>query len=120
MSRKEFERKIDAFIKKDFKPRFGQLTEQFPANAMWGHMSRLGTALWLDTGNIEDIRKHWTREFSAVTVNNTLLNNEIQSGRYDTLIRQAGEILEREHSLNSREEILEFSYILNGARTETR
>ncbi|MEJ2647802.1 MAG: transaldolase family protein, partial [Sedimentisphaerales bacterium] len=74
----------------------------------------LGTELWLDTGNIDEIGKHWTGEFSAVTVNNTLLNREIQSGRYDKLIPQAAKIIEEDHSLNERETILEMAYILNG------
>jgi transaldolase len=114
MVEQNLQKKIDAFIKKDFKPNFGGMSEQFTTNPMWEHVRNLGTELWLDTGNIEEIDKHWTSEFSAVTVNNTLLNREIQSGRYDKLIPEAAKIIEKDKSLNEREKILELAYILNG------
>ena len=59
-------KKIDEFIKRDFKPRYGRSKPRFTANPIWNHIRNLGTELWLDTGNIDDIRKHWTQEFSAV------------------------------------------------------
>lgn len=114
MVEQNLQKKIDAFIKKDFKPNFGRKNEQLPTNPLWEHVRNLGTELWLDTGNIDEINKNWTREFSAVTVNNTLLNNEIQSGRYDKLIPEAAKIIEKDHTLDEREKILELAYVLNG------
>ena len=114
MEKQKLHKKIDAFVKKDFKPHFGQLKKHFSTNPTWKHICSLGTALWLDTGNIDDILENWTEEFSAVTINNTLLNREIQSGEYDELIPEAGKILEQGHLLNNREKILELAYILNG------
>lgn len=52
----------------------------------WERVRQIGTELWLDTGSIADIEKCWTREFSALTTNNTLLNKEVQTGQYDILI----------------------------------
>ena len=114
MVEQNLQKKIDAFIKKDFKPNFGRKNEQLPTNPLWEHVRNLGTELWLDTGNIDEINKNWTREFSAVTVNNTLLNNEIQSGRYDKLIPEAAKIIEKDRTLDEREKILELAYVLNG------
>lgn len=111
---RKLQKKIDAFIKKDFKPHFGGMETKYASNPLWEHVRNLGTELWLDTGNIDEINSHWTREFSAVTVNNTLLNREIQSGGYDRLIPQAGKIIEQDRSLDEREKILEMAYILNG------
>lgn len=114
MEQQDFQKQVDAFIIKDFKPHFGQLQKQFPVNPIWKHICDLGTDLWLDTGNIDDIQENWTQEFSSLTVNNTLLNKEIQSGEYDKLISEAGKILEQDDLLNEREKLLELAYILNG------
>ncbi len=113
MVEQNLQKKIEVFIKKDFKPNFGKVSDNFSTNPLWEYLRNLGTELWLDTGNIDEIEKNWTKEFSAVTVNNTLLNNEIQSGRYDRLVSEAGRIIEKDHSLDERERILEINYILN-------
>ena len=105
MEQQDFQKQVDAFIIKDFKPHFGQLQKQFPVNPIWKHICDLGTDLWLDTGNIDDIQENWTQEFSSLTVNNTLLNKEIQSGEYDKLISEAGKILEQDDLLNEREKL---------------
>jgi transaldolase len=85
-TKSSLERELMNFIKKDFSPHFNRLKDKFATQSRWKKLEELGTKLWLDSGNIEDIEKFWTREFSALTVNNTLLNKEIQSGRYDSLI----------------------------------
>ena len=52
----------------------------------WASLRETGTELWLDTGDIEEAEANWTSEMSALTTNNTLLNNEIQKGIYDVFI----------------------------------
>ena len=52
----------------------------------WGSLRNTGTELWLDTGDMEEAEANWTAEMSALTTNNTLLNNEIQKGIYDVFI----------------------------------
>jgi len=105
--------KIHAFVRRDFKPRFGKLAKAFPAHPLWRRLRELGTDLWLDTGHIAEIQPLWTREFSAVTTNNTLLNREVQSGRYDDLIRQAARLLDGYPRLSPRQRMLELAFILN-------
>lgn len=100
------------FIKKGFSPQFDQMKDKFTTKPEWEKLKKLGTRLWLDSGNIEDIEKFWTKEFSAVTVNNTLLNREIQSGRYDSLIPEIMSVLDG-YKLSEREMILEINFILN-------
>ena len=58
-----------------------------PASACWTALRENGTALWLDTGDAEAASRLWCDEFSALTTNNTLLNQEIQKGLYDGLIQ---------------------------------
>ena len=107
------ERQLHMFVKKDFSPHFNQLKGKFPTHSKWKKLEQLGTRLWLDSGNIADIEKFWTKEFSAVTVNNTLLNKEIQSGHYDSLIPEIENILNSYPKLSGREIMLEFAFILN-------
>ncbi len=49
----------------------------------WEALRSTGTELWLDTGDMDEAEANWSAEMSALTTNNTLLNNEIQKGIYD-------------------------------------
>lgn len=106
-------REIYDFVKVGFSPRFGQLEETFETNPLWRGLRELGSELWLDTGSIDDSQKLWTQEFSALTTNNTLLNREVQTGRYDSLVREANQMLAKHSDLNEQERILEIAFILN-------
>jgi transaldolase len=54
-------------------------------DAFWEALRETGTELWLDTGDIDEAEAIWSSEMSALTTNNSLLNNEIQKGFYDIL-----------------------------------
>ncbi len=77
---------------------------------LWKALKEAGTELWLDTGDIDSAAELWTREMSALTTNNTLLNREIQKGIYDDYITEAAKILE---GLETKEKIMEIAFILN-------
>src|SRR6266849_933344 len=51
--------------------------------------TKLGTQLWLDTGNLEEASKLWRLEMSALTTNNTLANQVVQTGVMDDVIKEA-------------------------------
>ena len=104
--------KINEVILDGFSPRFGLLRESFAENAAWRRLHEVGTALWLDTGSIEDATALWTREFDALTTNNTLLNREVQTGAYDSLIVEVDRLLSSE-GLDARGRILEIAFVLN-------
>jgi transaldolase len=76
----------------------------------WQNLRNTGTDLWLDTGDIEEAKKIWSDEMTALTTNNTLLNNEIQKGIYDSFIRDAREIVKE---LPPEHQIIEIAFILN-------
>lgn len=59
-------------------------------DSFWQSLRDTGTELWLDTGDIEEAEANWSAEMSALTTNNTLLNNEIQKGIYDVFIAKPG------------------------------
>jgi transaldolase len=106
-------REIRDFLRKDFKPRFGAVKTELPTSPLWRRLRELGTDLWLDTGSIAETEPLWTREFSALTTNNTLLNKEIQTGRYDGLIACAAAMLVAHRDLSDKDRMLELAFILN-------
>jgi len=82
-----------------------------PAKSMWTAMRRLGSSLWLDTGDMDEIAVAWRREFTALTTNNTLLNREVQKGIYDDLIgKVAGEL---KGQAPEEDRVVEIAFVLN-------
>jgi transaldolase len=105
--------KVFEFVRRGFHPHFWELDEQFPSNERWKKLSSLGTELWLDSGDMEGIEPIWTREFCALTTNNTLLNKEVQKGIYDEFIVEADRLLSEFRGLSEAERRLELSFMLN-------
>lgn len=101
---------VRELVRADFHPHYGQL--QFQGNPLWKRFNDIGSELWFDTGSIQDAETLWTREYSALTTNNTLLNREVESGQYDDLIKDAAAMLADFH-LSPHEQILEIAFILN-------
>jgi transaldolase len=113
MSRnKSIEDKIHEFLKSGFSPHFGKDSPRFGSNERWQKCRDMGTELWLDTGSPDDISKRWTRQFSAVTTNNTLLNKQVQTGQYDKLVADIREMLD-EYDLDENQKKLEYAFVLN-------
>ena len=104
---------VHDFVRRDFTPHFGRRQAEFASDELWKQFLDLGTELWLDSGNFEEVRSVWTREFSALTTNNTLLNKEVQTGTYDALISEAADLLAGFEDLTEREVMLEIAFILN-------
>jgi transaldolase len=103
---------IHKFIMNSFHPQFGKLTSS-KSNPAWQQLRKLGSQLWFDTGNMDEAQQRWTGEFSALTTNNTLLNKEIQTGRYDGLISQTADLLESYPDMTNKQMILEIAFVLN-------
>jgi transaldolase len=76
----------------------------------WQSLRNAGSTLWLDTGDMEEAEANWTSEMSALTTNNTLLNNEIQKGIYDSFIEEAKGIVSE---LPEEDRVKEIAFILN-------
>jgi transaldolase len=79
-------------------------------DSFWESLVNAGTELWLDTGDMEEAEANWSAEMSALTTNNTLLNNEIQKGIYDIFISEAKSIV---RDLPHEERVKEIAFILN-------
>ena len=76
----------------------------------WQSLRATGTELWLDTGDMDEAEANWSAEMTALTTNNTLLNNEIQKAIYDDFIPLALGIVKH---LPVSEQIKEIAFILN-------
>ena len=88
--------------------------DSFPSSPLWAAVTKTGTALWLDTGDVDAARELWVREFTALTTNNTLLNKEVQKGIYDKLVPDAAKLL-KAHDLPQDRRVQEIAFVLNAA-----
>jgi transaldolase len=76
----------------------------------WESLRSTGSEIWLDTGDIEEAEANWSSEMSALTTNNSLLNNEIQKGIHDVFIYESKGIV---RDLPNEERVKEIAFILN-------
>jgi transaldolase len=106
-------RQVHDFVLRDFTPHYGELDKEFGSDPLWRRFLELDTELWLDSGNFEAAEGIWTREYSGLTTNNTLLSKEIVTGAYDELIAQAADLLSQFPDLTERQSRLEMAFILN-------
>ena len=100
------------FVRSGLTLHLGQPAESFSTRPIWAALRQLGTELWLDTGDLQEAQELWTKEFTALTTNNTLLNKEVQKGQYDGLIAEANALLEP-HNLSPQQRMLEIAFVLN-------
>lgn len=77
-------------------------------------LKALGTEPWVDTGELEKARAVWKREFGALTTNNTLANQVVQSGVMDGVIRETvARLGDAGAGLSEEEKITEIGFVIN-------
>lgn len=81
--------------------------------AAWQHLRDTGTHLWLDTGDADAARAVWDPNFEALTTNNTLLNREVQTGRYDELIKKTARFMDESGACAGADPVQEIGFVLN-------
>jgi transaldolase len=101
-----YDQKIAEFLMKDI----NEKPVSAKKDPFWGALNGTGTLLWLDTGDMAEAESNWTAEMSALTTNNTLINNEIQKGIYDNFISDARSLVK---GLPPDEQVKEIAFILN-------
>ena len=112
-SKSNLDREIHEFVRRGFSACFAQINGKFQTKGIWHGVREIGSEIWLDTGSIGEAEELWTQEFSGLTTNNTLLNREVQTGRYDSLVSEAAELLSAFPELTADERMLEIAFILN-------
>jgi transaldolase len=108
-----YAKRVAAFCLSDHRPPAPGLRETFPGDELWQSVRATGTALWLDTGDMDAIRKLWTREYEALTTNNTLLNKEVQKGIYDRLVPDAAKVIRGAGNIGDDLLVQEIAFVLN-------
>ena len=92
----------------------GQRFAQPAATQPWGAVRRAGSALWLDSGDVQRNRGVWTAAFSGLTTNNTLLNQQVQTGTLDDVVPAAAAMLRRaDRELPATTTQLELAFVVN-------
>ena len=73
-----------------------------------------GTRLWLDTGDIEAASKVWSSEIEALTTNNTLVNQVVQTGIMDSVVTYAArKIREIRPEISEQDLVIEIAFLVN-------
>lgn len=111
---KSIEETVRGIAREGFEHTFGRPRMSGRTEPHWKRIRETGSALWLDTGDLQEATALWTPEFEALTTNNTLLNKEVQKGQYDKLIRKTAKALRAEApDLEEQPLVLEIVFVLN-------
>lgn len=87
---------------------------EFESDPLLTRLKSLGTELWVDTGELEKARPVWRKECSALTTNNTLANQVVQSGVMDEVIRETvSKVAEVAADLSEEELVTEIGFVVN-------
>jgi transaldolase len=103
------EEKIASLIHRIAREKFNSPKERTAeADPALARLRSLGSRLWVDTGDAEKAQAVWRNELSALTTNNTLVNQVVQTGLMDDVIRETVETLQKSGlDTNETDEIVE-------------
>lgn len=111
---KTVSRELDSVIHEIACVDLGQDQPVFESDPVMSRFKKSGTELWLDTGDLEKAQTIWKSEFTALTTNNTLANQVVQTGVMDDVI---GEIVSRLKAVASDltvdERVTEIGFVIN-------
>lgn len=84
------------------------------SNPALARLAALGTSPWLDTGNREEATALWHSEFTALTTNNTLANQVVQTGVLDDVAKAAvREIKAAQPGISEADLVMELGFVVN-------
>ena len=96
---------------------FEKIEGELPRNQsdpLLARLKALGTEVWIDTGELEKAQEIWKDELTALTTNNTLANQVVQSGAMDQIIEDTiHQIRQEALDLSEEEMILEVGFVIN-------
>ncbi|MCL0044780.1 transaldolase family protein [Nitrospinaceae bacterium] len=86
----------------------------FQSDPTMARFKETGTELWIDTGDLEKAQSIWKSEFTALTTNNTLANQVVQTGVMDEVIHQTiSRLNEVASGLTEEERVTEVGFVIN-------
>ena len=84
------------------------------SDPLLARLKDLGSEVWIDTGELEKAQEIWKDELTALTTNNTLANQVVQSGIMDKVIEDTiQEIRQDRLELSEEKMILEVGFVIN-------
>ncbi len=87
---------------------------QVDSDPLLARLKSLGSEVWVDTGELEKAQDIWKQEMTALTTNNTLANQVVQSGVMDQVIEDTIRKIRGEGlDLSEEELILEVGFVIN-------
>jgi len=87
---------------------------EFESIEKYRWLRETGTRLWLDTGDFDAARKVYSCEIEALTTNNTLVNQVVQTGAMDGVIAYAARrIREIRPDMPERDLVMEIGFLVN-------
>jgi len=85
---------------------------KYQSDPLLAKLKSSGSELWIDTGDLELAQSVWKTELTALTTNNTLANQVVQSGVMDQVIQETIQKL-KEVSLTPEELVMEVGFVIN-------
>lgn len=86
----------------------------FMSHEKYRWLRDVGSRLWLDTGDIAAAEKIWSIELEALTTNNTLVNQVVQTGAMDGLISYAArKMREARSDMSDHDLVVEIAFLVN-------
>jgi len=96
----------------DIRP--GKLSNSYQSDPLLARLKELGSELWIDTGDLELAQSIWKNELTALTTNNTLANQVVQSGIMDGVIQETvDKLAEAASGLSRGELVMEVGFVIN-------
>ena len=96
---------------------FEKIEGESPRNEsdpLLARLKALGSEVWIDTGDVAKAQEIWKDELMALTTNNTLANQVVQSGAMDKVIEDTIHKIRQEGlDLSEEEMILEVGFVIN-------
>ena len=96
---------------------FEKIEGELPRNEsdpLLARLKALGSEVWIDTGELAKAQEIWKDELTALTTNNTLANQVVQSGAMDKVIEDTIHKIRQEGlDLSEEEMILEVGFVIN-------
>lgn len=84
------------------------------SDPLLSRLREMGSEVWVDTGELEKAQAIWKSEMTALTTNNTLANQVVQSGVMDDVIRDVVASLEEvAPDLSLEERVMEVGFVIN-------
>lgn len=92
----------------------GPSGEAFPGSPGLAALASAGSEPWFDTGDKGEARPLWAHEMRGLTTNNTLVNQVVQTGSMDEVIRTCSRRLRDAYpTMPERDLVIETAFILN-------